>query len=100
MSQTAKEEDTFESQLTLNKEDELSLLKKATLRCQVPSNKEFLQLLHEKCNWIPGSENIRPAPKAKEDKVEYLNNIQFNYESGKDYVYDSVFGCKTKKNEE
>eukprot|EP01083_Nonionella_stella_P053943 142542_1 len=74
------------------------VLNKKIFRCKVTSDRDVLELLHQKHPWIPGAENIRPTVKLKEDKKSYIENIQYFYVSGMDYIFETVFECKAKMN--
>lgn len=67
------------------------------LNCKVSSDAEELQKLHEKYPWVPGKENIRPAPENKERKHEYLETVCAQYASEGDYVLQTVFGIAPEK---
>ena len=81
----------------LSKEYEI-LASKNLFRCQITSDIDILELLHEKIAWIPGKNNIRPKIQQKKDKIDKINNEQMKYLSGKDYIFHTVFGCQTNVN--
>ena len=62
-----------------------------TFKCQVKSDVDVLDKLHQTYQWIPGKANIRPNIITKHEKLKYLQNIQSFYGSEKDYIYENIF---------
>ena len=52
---------------------------------------EKLDKLHSIHSWIPSSKDIRPSQLVLEEKNKYLESIQYNYQSYKDYVLIELF---------
>ena len=79
--------------------DAQSMIGNDTFRCQISSDVDGLELLHQKTKWIPGQVNIRPKAAEKKAKNEKINAEQAQYASGMDYIFDHVFECESKKDD-
>lgn len=62
---------------------------------KVSSNVDSLNILHEKYDWIPGKNDIRPSKNIIKMKIKLFNLINNNYNSIKDYILEVIFNYST-----
>jgi hypothetical protein len=61
------------------------------IRSKISSDKDDLDKLCVKYNWLPNSETIRPKPEDFIKKKEILNTIEKEWLSLKDYILHTIF---------
>ena len=65
---------------------------------KISSDLKYLEELHNKFYWIPGKEQIRPNKEIIDKKEKDMINIIPFYNSYLDYIYDIIFNCNMKIN--